>query len=192
MYESRGPAEDRFGYSTQGIFNCARKTERIALMITVSSTLFLAFAGYAFFYMQFEWYRQNTYSPARAASTFGYIYVAFLAVTVIIAWIIISLILSGNVYKYRADATHFSFLSEKARVRKTDIYYNDVVMVKFEEYRLFGKWLRGFYVTIVTRSLGNITFSYIFNKSITDKTPQNTPFFIIAERTQMYLENTVR
>ena len=190
MYETRNPVENRFGFSTQGTFNCSRPTERIALIITGLSTLFLAFAEYAVCYLQNKWYYYNTMAPEMTASTFGLIYVFFLSLTVIAAIIVINFILVGNVYRYRADNKRFSFLSEKAHIRKTDIFYDDVVMVKFDEYRLFGKWLRGFTVTVVTRSLGNITFNYIFNKSITDKTPQNTPFFIIAERTQMWLENT--
>lgn len=192
MYETHTPVEDRFAFSARGTFRCSYPAERLALIIAAVSTLFLIFAEYDICFRQYEWFVDNTYAPARASTTFGYIFMGMLTITLILCGVAVKLILSGIVYSYSADKTHFSVVSKKAAFRKTDIYYYDAVAVKYEEYYLFGKWLRGYTVTVITRSLGNVTFEYLFNKSIPDKTPENTPFHMIEERIDTVNDNAAK
>ena len=113
---------------------------------------------------------------------------AFSVVTVVIfavGAVVISIILRGVEYRYTADSNMFSFSSQKDNVRKTDIHYNDVIAVKYEERKLFGFIKRGFTVTVMTHSLGYIKLDYLFNKSIKIHTPENTPFSIIEKRAEM-------
>ena len=198
MYDARNPVEDRFGFSTRGTFRCSRATERISVIISLIVTV-IALAG--FYYV---WGRQYTYiallhydeliglseeqrmgfSPISTTHTlFFAMAFALIAVIIVICEIIaLRVILGGVKYDYSADANIFSFRSEKDNVRKTDIHYNDVVAVEYEERRLLGFINRGLTVTIICRSLGNVTLEYIRSKSDKDCRPENTPFHIIEER----------
>ena len=93
--------------------------------------------------------------------------------------------MNGVVYRYTADNNVFSVVSEKAGMKKTDIYYNDIVSITYDPYVLFGLIDRGSLVSIVTRSLGTVTFEYIYNKSILSRDRENTPFYIIEQRIEM-------
>ena len=191
MYETHSPVEDRFSFSSKGIFYCSKPTERISIIVIVVSAVLIAVLWYNVLFEQLKWYFVNdgTAVGVDTARTIGYVYVFSMAFLFVIVCIIIKYILHGSKYYYSADAKHFSFRSEKAHVPKTDIFYDDVVSVKFEEHILFGHWLRGYIVSITTRSLGIIRFEYLFNKSISEKTPRNTPFRIIEERVAMLTEN---
>lgn len=191
MYETRSPVDDRFSFSTKGTFCCAKPSERVTILIVVLSFAFIAVAWYKILFEQLMWYFVNdgTYVGTETARTIGYIYVFSLAFLLAVDIIVIRLVLHGNIYSYSADEKHFSFLSEKAHIRKTDIFYDDVVSVSYDEYYLFGTWLRGYIVYITTRSLGTLRLEYLFNKSIADKTTRNTPFYIIEERVAMITEN---
>lgn len=188
MYETHTPIEDRFRFSAKGTFYCSKPTERIWIIIIAVSTVIVAVVWYNALFDQLRWYFENgdTYIGGKTAGTMGYIYVFSMAFIIAAVCIIIRFILHGDKYYYSADEKHFSVWSKKAHLRKTDIYYNDVKELRFSEYYLFGKHLRGYTVTISTRTLGDITFEYLFNKSISDKTPENTPFNIIIERVELF------
>ena len=192
MYETHSPVEDRFGFSTSGTFFCSKQTERISLIIIFGSLIFIAVGWYLVLFDQLKWYfvEKGVQVGTETARTIGYIYIFSMAFIIAGAVIIITNILHGDKYTYSADANRFSFLSEKAHIPKTDIIYTDVVAVRYVEKYMFGR-LKGFDVTVITRSLGNITFRYLINKSITDKTPRNTPFNIIEERLDALTANDV-
>ncbi len=198
MYEARNPVEDRFAFSARGTFRCSRATERISVIISLVITV-IAFAG--FYYV---WGRQFIYiallhyddliglsesqrmgfSPISTTHTFFFAMAFALIVVIIVIGEIVALriILGGVKYNYSADSNIFSFRSQKDNVRKTDIHYNDVIAVRYEERKLFGFIKRGLTVTIISRSLGNVTLLYIRNKSDKECKPENTPFHIIEER----------
>ena len=191
MYETHNPVEDRFDYYAKGTFRCSHPTERVSIIIVAAVFVFITIAWYAVLFEQLRWYFEINAEiiGVNTAKTIGYVYVFSELFMLAVTAVIIHLILGGIVWNYSADGTHFSLWSEKARTRKTDIYYDDVVSVRYDEYYLFGTWLRGYVVCITTRSAGTIRLEYLFNKSITNKTTQNTPFYIIEERVAMITEN---
>lgn len=191
MYETRSPVDDRFGFSTQGTFRCSIATERISFVITAVIGVLLLYGGYNLIYSVYKehtLYAQTDptqYAGLAALSFIGFIIVLFTGEA-----IAFKMILSGKLYRYSANETVFSFSSKSDNVHKTDIFYSDVVAVKYEERKIFGKMIRGYTVTIVTRSLGNITLEYLFNKSIANRLPGNTPFHIIEERVEILRQKT--
>ncbi len=178
------------GFHTQGVFLCSRNSEQISVILSVIISLML-FAG--FYYVwgeQFKYIYHLGEQLGASASTqhstgFALIFTVVSAVIIIGEIIVLKFILGGVGYHYTANANLFSFASKKDGVRKTDIYYDDVVAVSYEERKLFGLLSRGYTVTIMTHSLGNVVILYLFNKSIRDHSPENTPFHIIEERVQM-------
>ena len=194
MYETQSPVEDRFGFTAKGTFRCSRATERIAVILSliITAIVFVSFYliwGRQLIYIYGMHYdelkdlsesQRLGFSPV-STSHIMFFALAFTFVTVIIA----RLILNGVVYQYSADSNIFSFRSEKDNVRKTDIHYDDVIAVKYEERRLLRFIKRGYTVTVITRSLGNVVIEYIFNKSDKEHRPENTPFHIIEERTDI-------
>lgn len=191
MYETRSPIDDRFGFSTKGTFRCSLATERIALILTVITGLLLFVAGYNLIYYV---YKEHTLyaqtDPTQYAGLASLTFIGFMIVLITGEAVAAKLILSGRQYRYSANENVFSFSSKKDNVRKTDIFYSDVVSVKYSERKLFGKISRGYTVTIVTRSRGSITIEYLFNRSIPDRTTRNTPFHIIEERVVMLRQKT--
>ncbi len=183
MYETHNPVEDRFGFRTQGIFRCAKPSERISIVVIVVCTLLLSLGWYLVLYVQLRWYfGLRTDVGVSASRTMGFLFLGVVTLLVLTAVVLITFILHGNLYSYTANDSVFSFRCDRERIPKTDIRYDDVASVEYREMRLFGKWQRGFEVTVITRSLGSITFRYLFNKSIPNKTHANTPFHIIEER----------
>lgn len=191
MYESHSPIDDRFGFSAKGTFRCSMATERIALITAVVIGVLLLGGGYTAIY---NVYREHTLyaqtDPTTYAGVAALTFIGFVILLAIGEAIALKLILSGKEYWYSADANRFSYSSKNDNVGKTDIFYNDVRSVQYEERRLFGRIIRGYTVTIITGSLGTLTLEYMFNKSIPDKSPQNTPFRIIEERTAMLRQDT--
>jgi|GEM_PF-3109740 len=181
LYGTYSPVEDRMGFSTKGIFKCSRATEQISVIVSIA----VGIAVYALFYT--IWGEQFIYifNMHNRPDHWLFFAIAFFFVCIIIfivELIVIHRLLRGVDYHYTANMNVFSFYSVKAHVRKTDIHYNDVVAVNYEERKLFGLIKRGYTVTIITHSLGTITLYYIFNKSIKVHIPANTPFYIIEQR----------
>ena len=191
MYETHSPIDDRFGFSTKGTFRCSMATERIALTVTVIVGVLLLGAGYSAIYEVYK--AQTLYAqtdPTQYAGVAALTFIGFVIILAVGVSVALKLILSGREYSYSADENKFSFMCAKDNVRKTDIFYSDVVSVRYEERKLLGYFVRGYTVTIITRSLGNITLEYMFNKSIPDRLPTNTPFRIIEERSAMLRQDT--
>lgn len=186
MYETRSPIDDRFGFSAQGTFRCSRATERISVIIAAVIGFLLLVSGYELIYYLYKeqtlWAQTEPTQYAGVASLSFFGFIILLTAGEIVS---LGVILSGKEYRYSANETMFSFSSRSDNVKKTDILYSDVTAVSYTERKLFGKIIRGYTVTIVTRSLGNITLEYLFNKSIPEKLPENTPFRIIEERAAM-------
>jgi len=191
MYETRSPVDDRFDFSAKGIFYCSMSTERTIIIVLIVSAVIIAVLWYNVLFDQLRWYfdKGGTAVGVDTARTIGYVYVFSMVFLIVVICCIIRFILYGNKYYYSADSKHFSFRSEKAHIPKTDIFYDDVITVRYDEMYLFGIWFRGYTVTVTTRSLGAIRFDYLFNKSSPDKTPRCTPFSIIEERVAMITEN---
>ncbi len=190
MYNGRNPIEDRFGFQSRGIFRCAHPAERIYIIITLAAAIILWICFYEIWGQQFVYIYHLSDNTSQEGKTPHALFfaVAFSVITgiiVIAAIIIIRMIMQGQIYNYTADSNMFSFYSAKARVRKTDIHYNDVVSMTFDKRVIFGFIDRGYTVTIETRSLGRIELEYLHNKSSVSRDPENTPFHIIAERTNI-------
>ncbi len=179
------------GFSTRGIFRCSRASERILVILSLIITV-IVFAG--FYFVWGEQFKYIYHLPekfgidqVRTQHSMGFalIFSAITAVIIIVEIVALKIILGGVEYHYMANANMFSFASHKDSMRKTDIYYDDVVAVSYEDRKLFGLFSRGYTVTIITHSLGNVVVLYMFNKSIKVRSPENTPFHIIEERVQM-------
>ena len=183
MYETRNPVEDRFRFRTQGMFRCSRSTERIGLLVSFIVTLFVYSGGYG---VMFGIYKETTLWAETDPFTFGGVasltFFAFTVIVIVGETIAVRIILSGRVYRYSANDVIFSFMSEQDKVRRVDIRYDDVLSVSYMPRKLFGIIDRGYTVSVVTGSLGIITFDYIHGKGIGSRTPANTPFRIIEER----------
>lgn len=190
MINGSNPVEDRFAFQTRGIFRCAHPAERILTIVTIIAAV-LVWIGfydiwskqYIFIYNMHDEYSQSTKTDHSLFFAIAFSFIT--ALIVIAAILIIHRIMQGRIYNYTADGNMFSFYSIKARVRKTDIHYNDVVSITYEKRVIFGFIDRGYYVTIETRSLGKLVLEYLHNKSAVNKDPENTPFNIIAQRTNI-------
>lgn len=190
MFESRSPVEDRMGFRTQGVFRCSRATEPITVVLSLIITVIVLVGFYYIWGEQFKYIyhlgeKLGASGSTRHSAGFALVFSFVTAVIIIAEIVAVKLIFNGVEYRYTANANVFSFVSKKDGVRKTDIYYDDVVAVSYEERKLFGLFSRGYTVTIITHSLGNVVILYLFNKSIRVHSPENTPFRIIEERVQM-------
>lgn len=189
MY-SRSPIEDRFRFQTRGTFRCSRPSERILIIICVIAAVLLWWAIFEIWGAQFRYIvhlSDDTIFEGKTPHSlfFAVAFSFFTLVDVIIAGIVIKNITKGIEYHYTADENMFSFYSTKGGIKKTDIHYNDITAINYEQRVLFGMLDRGFTVTIDTRSQGTITFCYIYNKSAPTHGRENTPFYIIEERLKM-------
>ena len=187
MYGSANPVEDRFGFKTRGKFRCSRSTERISVILVFVITVIVFIVFYRVWGAQLLYIYGMHYETAGnvAVSHIQFFALAFSLITLFIfaaGFVAVKIILIGVEYSYTADSNVFSFCSAKDNVSKTDISYSDVIAVRFDERRLFGLIKRGYTVTIITHTLGTVTLEYIFNKSISEKSPENTPFNIIKIR----------
>ncbi len=181
MYEAYNPVEDRMGFSTRGTFRCSRATEQISVILAFIITLMIFAAFYFMWKEQFMYiYSMNERTDHSLFFALGFSGIT--AVIIIVFIVAVSFLLGGVEYSYTANENMFSFVSKKDGVRKTDIHYNDVIAVSYKQRRLFGIFDRGFTVTIITHTLGNVTLLYKHNRSIKVHSPENTPFHIIEER----------
>lgn len=189
VYQSKTPIEDRFQFRTQGRFRCARPTEGILIIISVILAVVIWIVFYEIWGQQFKF----IYDMHEKTDHAFFFAVAFSMITfglILCTIIIIKMILNGVDYHYTADNNMFSFYSEKAGIIKTDIHYSDVVEISYENYHLFGLIDRGFLVSIVTRTLGTVSFEYLHNKSILSHDRENTPFYIIEQRINAQFEKS--
>jgi hypothetical protein len=190
MYVGSNPIEDRFGFQTRGIFRCSHPAERILILVTIAAAIIVWIGFYEIWGQQFVFIYHLSDGTPREGETphalfFALAFSVITAMIVIAAIIIVRMIMRGQIYSYTADSNMFSYYSAKARVRKTDICYNDVVSMSFDKRVIFGFIDRGYTVTIETKSLGKFELEYLHNKSAVSHDPENTPFHIIAERTNL-------
>ncbi len=186
-FNSSTPIEDRFSFHTQGRFQCARSTEGILIAAVIVLAIVVWLIIYDLMGQQFKfvfYMHEKTDHAFFFAIAFAFITLALVLITVFM----IKAIMNGIEYHYTADSNMFSFYSEKAGVKKTDIHYYDVVSITYDQLILFGMIDRGFIVSITTHSLGTITLEYIYNKSIRARGHENTPFHIIEKRIEMLSE----
>ena len=187
MYNTGSPIEDRFQFRTQGSFKCARPTEGILIIALIAAAVVVWLLFYEIWGQQFK-FVYEMHEKTDHAFFFAFAFSMITLVLIILTVFIIKLIMNGIDYHYTADNNMFSFYSEKAGIKKTDIHYTDIVRITYEDYHLFGLIDRGYLVSIVTRSLGTISFEYLHNKSIRVHDRENTPFYIIEQRIDAQFE----
>lgn len=167
----RSSVDERFGYLEKGSFRLAFGNERPVLICA----LIAAFAIYLAIGLGIMYPHYQT-----TAFMFYTIVGAVLFLLDIAAFLTVyNVILKGKEASYSADSVKFTV---KCGGKREIFYYEDVYFVRFEPYSLFGL-TRGYLVTVCTKN-GDYPFYYISPKKKRFGEPQETPFFILKQRSE--------
>ncbi len=174
--------EKRFGYSDKGSFRCVRRTEKLMILLVIIIALLFLSGLYVWLWENVK-FIYNIKNEISHLPFFGLTYIVIAAVTVLICFIIVKAIMSGDRYEYAADAECFRIMSPKAGKSRVDILYDDVKDISAEPLDIGTRIHRGLTVTITTRSLGTVSFDYLFGTGT--RTFEASPFHIIYERSEL-------
>ena len=174
--------EKRFGYSDKGSFRCIRRTEKLMILLVVIIALLFLSGLYIWLWENVK-YIYNIKNEIYHLPFFGLTYLVIVAVTVLICFIIVKAIMSGDRYEYTADAECFRIMSSKAGKPRVDILYDDVKDISTAPLDIGTKIHRGLTVTITTRSLGTVSYDYLFGARL--GTFEASPFHIIYDRAEL-------
>ena len=174
--------EKRFGYSTKGSFRCIRRSEKLMILLVVIIALLFLSGAYVWLLENVK-FIYNIKNEITHLPFFGIAYLVTAAVTVLICFIIIKVIMSGDKYEYTADAECFRIMSAKAGKSRVDILYDDVKDISAEPLDIGSRIHRGLTVTITTRSLGTVSYDYLFGAG--SGTFEASPFHIIYDRAEL-------
>ncbi len=161
--------DERFGFETHGKFRCQYSLEKfyMILIIVVYVLGLSAISGFMMSWMEAE------------------LQALFIALAIIVSWAIwtvicvipFRLLMFGSEYEYAADDDKMTIYHG---TNTMDIFYYNVMCVRYEPLNFFGKQ-RGFVVTLVTRRSTNV-FRLIYRRFDAMMKPETTPFAILEER----------
>lgn len=163
--------DERFGFETRGCFRCAYSTEKFYLIL-IAVLYAVGMFGTATGMMAL--FSMSEDAALMCAISILGLWLVWTAVCAVV----FSLVLYGSEYRYSADDDKMTIIHGGNTM---DIFYYNVLSVRYEPLELFGKQ-RGFIVTVVTRRSTNV-FRMVYRRSDARMTPESTPFAILEERT---------
>lgn len=168
--------DERFGFETSGTFYCPYSAEKFYIVLII----FIAISGC----VGIDLGLIASFPPDSEVAFF--MALALLAgwgVWLFLCYIAFRLVLKGSQYHYKADESKLTITHGP---QTQDFFYMNIMNVRYDPIMLLRKQ-RGFLVTVVTRK-GTHTFKYIYNNPHANITPQNTPFYILEERSGLRKE----
>lgn len=176
-YTSYSRNDERFPYSTSGVFYCRKRNEdKILMYTTIICTLIVGGSWTLWYFL--SW-----------GTIISTIIMTVLTIAIVLFLIYFStyIILCGEEYSYKADSDKFIITAPSGAGRVVIIKYSEVENMLYVPI-LYGNKHRGYKVIIKTRT-ATYTYEYIMSffklinlKKKGMKDTRELPFYIIEER----------
>ncbi len=162
--------DERFGFEAHGDFCCIRKNENFLIILIGTIALLIPSVITAVVFSL-----QNHVSQLLlCASTSILAFMVFGAVGIVL----LRLVMYGNEYTYSADEHKMTIWGGE---RTIDIFYANVICVRYEPIMLLKTYQRGYRITVITKK-SNLIYNMIYRRFDATMSPETTPFRILEER----------
>ncbi len=162
--------DERFGYESRGQFQCIRKNENLFIILIGTICLLIPCIVTAVVFSL----KDHVSQLLLCASTSILAFVIFISLGIVL----IRLVMFGNEYSYSADEQKMTIWGGE---RTVDIFYSNVVCVRYEPIMLLKTKQRGFRVTVITKK-STLIYNMVYRRFDATMTPATTPFRLLEER----------
>ncbi len=170
--------DERFGFETHGSFRCAYGSEKLCIIFicVIASLCLSAIFGFLM-------------SMTNASEALFSAIALLVAIAVIggIGTVLIAVVLYGREYYYSADEAKMTIIGEN---KTLDIFYTNVISVRYYPLMLFGHKQRGFRVAVTTNK-STLIFNMVYRRFDARMTPATTPFRLLEERAGLVTQQDV-
>ena len=176
-YTSYSRHDERFPFSTSGVFYCKKKNEdRLLILTTIICAIMVGGATLLWLYLTWSWGFAIFFTVYTVGFVLLYIY------------LVVGVILCGEEYTSKADSENFIITAPSGSARVVVIKYSEVENILYVPIYQGPKRHRGYKVIIKTKR-AEYTYEYImsFHNQINlkikgMKDTRELPFYIIEER----------
>lgn len=168
-------AEDRFGFRTSGTVRIRNQLEMPLVFVALVIALLGAVAVFSFVGVMDKVGLFNLL--LKSGVSFVWVFLCFMFAS----WV-----MTGSEWNYEADEKQFRL--RKPNVPEEVFYYEDIEELRFTPIFLF--WIERGYRVIIRTKYREFTYHYIYTKNRVNRSPDGSPFYIIAERSGLIRANS--